>query len=99
MGKHYVMGMELGKCYTFRSYLNHRSYLRIQKGRLINSSDNRGYAKWRVVKGKVGRGTISLVNPRSSRYALYHKKNDRVAFGYGRSYSFKRAASYTVGRF
>lgn len=93
---HVVAGMHVGSCYTFRAYRNHKSYLTAQHG-LVNNSNRKGMKVWRVVEGKIGKGTISLVDPKSNK-ALRHQ-NYRAKLQSGKSALWRADASYHAGRF
>jgi len=92
-----IGGLTLGKCYTFRAYKNHKSYL-TSRGGLIYNSHYSGMKVWKVVKGKYGRNSVTLVNPKNQRYALRHQ-GYRAKLHAGRSTLWKKDASFNVGKF
>jgi len=90
--------MELGKCYRFRAYRNHKSYLALSKHNLIFNSNKAGNKVWKVVKGKWGKGSITLVHPKNPAKAIRHQGYTAKLHA-GRSTLWKKDASFLAGRF
>jgi hypothetical protein len=86
-------GLRIGACYKLRSAYKSHEYLESYNSYLWTGPKNTRITTWKIVKGKIGRGTISF---KASNGKILRHQNYRGRIHAGRSLLFRKDASWYV---